>query len=156
MEHGSSGGRAPADDWPERACEFSGSETGTTAATSIGSNGAGAERSCRPRRSTSHQLLDEKLFDTVDTVGADFRDAGGRGRVRIRKAAAGSARRRGRWWFPAISITPKQALLYVPQTLPDPRSPAFTAAAARGNRRDADAQPRAAPSFCSPAISRCA
>ncbi len=50
----------------------------------------------------------------------------------------------------------KQALLYVPQILPDPRSPAFTAAAARGDYRDSDTAAAAGPSCCSPAISRCA
>ena len=50
----------------------------------------------------------------------------------------------------------KQALLYVPQHLPDPRSPAFTKAAAERSDPIAEAQPRAARSCCSPAISRCA
>ncbi|PYT16704.1 MAG: helicase, partial [Acidobacteria bacterium] len=75
-------------------------------------------------------ILDGMLFDRVDTVvltSATLAVAGGfeftKQRLGLRNARA------------LIVSSPfdyaKQALLYVPQNLPDPRSPAFTAAAAR-------------------------
>ena len=50
----------------------------------------------------------------------------------------------------------KQALLYVPQHLPEPRNPAFTKMAARGSGHRFWSTAAAAPSCCSPATSRCA
>jgi ATP-dependent DNA helicase DinG len=74
-------------------------------------------------------LLDEKLFDVVDTVvltSATLAVAGGfeftKERLGLRQART--------LIVPSHFDYAKQALLYVPRTLPDPRSPAFTAAAA--------------------------
>jgi ATP-dependent DNA helicase DinG len=76
------------------------------------------------------QMLDERLFDVVDTViltSATLAVAGGfefaQQRLGLRSART--------LVVPSHFDYRKQALLYVPQDLPDPRSPAFTAAAAR-------------------------
>ena len=66
-------------------------------------------------------------MDTVVLTSATLAVAGGFDYV---AEAPGPASTRARWSCPAISITSKQALLYVPQHLPDPRSPAFTKLAA--------------------------
>jgi ATP-dependent DNA helicase DinG len=75
-------------------------------------------------------LLDEKLFDAVDTAvltSATLAVAGGfeftKERLGLRQART--------LLVPSHFDYARQALLYVPQTLPDPRSPAFTSAAAR-------------------------
>jgi ATP-dependent DNA helicase DinG len=75
------------------------------------------------------QLLDERLFDKLDTVvltSATLAVGGGfefvESRLGIRTARS--------LVVPSHFDYPKQALFYVPQNLPDPRSPAFTAAAA--------------------------
>jgi ATP-dependent DNA helicase DinG len=75
-------------------------------------------------------LLDEKLFDAVDTViltSATLAVAGGfdftKQRLGLRTART--------LIVPSHFDYPEQALFYVPQSLPDPRSPAFTSAAAR-------------------------
>lgn len=74
-------------------------------------------------------LLDEKLFDAIDTVvltSATLAVAGGfeftKQRLGLRNART--------LLVPSHFDYSKQVLFYVPQTLPDPRSPAFTAAAA--------------------------
>ena len=74
-------------------------------------------------------LLDERLFDRVDTViltSATLAVAGGfdytQQRLGLRAARTEIV--------PSPFQYRKQTLLYVPQQLPDPRSPAFTAAAA--------------------------
>jgi len=76
------------------------------------------------------QLLDERLFDRVDTavltsatlaVAGDFDYA-------LRRLGLRAARTE---LVPSHFDHKKQALLYVPQNLPDPRSPAFGAAAAK-------------------------
>jgi ATP-dependent DNA helicase DinG len=74
-------------------------------------------------------LLDQRLFDKVDTViltSATLAVAGGfdytQQRLGLRSARAEIV--------PSHFDHQKQALLYVPQQLPDPRSPAFTRAAA--------------------------
>jgi ATP-dependent DNA helicase DinG len=75
-------------------------------------------------------MLDQKLFDKIDTViltSATLAVAGGfdftKQRLGLRNART--------LIVPSHFDYAKQALLYVPQTLPDPRSPAFTAAASR-------------------------
>ena len=127
---------------------------GATRATSSGWSGAAAACSCRPRRSTFRSLLAERLFDAVDTVvltSATLAVAGGfefaQQRLGLRIAR--------RWWSPSHFDYQKQALLYVPQHLPEPRNPAFTEAAARRDHRDCSNTAAAGRSCCSPAISRC-
>lgn len=75
------------------------------------------------------QILDERLFDSVDTVvltsatlavSGDFEYT--KGRLGLRSART--------LVVPSHFDYSNQALLYVPQSLPDPRSPAFTSAAA--------------------------
>ena len=75
-------------------------------------------------------LLDEKLFDAIDTavltsatlaVGGEFEFA----KQRLGLRGARTLVVEGGFDYP------RQALLYVPQSMPDPRSPAFTGAAAR-------------------------
>jgi ATP-dependent DNA helicase DinG len=75
------------------------------------------------------QLLDEKMFERVDSViltSATLAVAGGFGfvkeRLGLRNARASVV--------PSHFNYAKQALFYVPQDLPDPRNAAFTAAAA--------------------------
>jgi ATP-dependent DNA helicase DinG len=76
------------------------------------------------------RLLSERLFDTVDTViltSATLAVAGGFDYVEKRLGIRGAR---------TLVLTggfdySKQALLYVPKEMPDPRSPAFTAAAAQ-------------------------
>ena len=75
------------------------------------------------------QLLDERLFDRVDTAvltSATLAVAGSF-EYTLRRLGLRSARTE---LVPSHFDHEKQALLYVPQNLPDPRSPAFTAAAA--------------------------
>jgi ATP-dependent DNA helicase DinG len=76
------------------------------------------------------QLLDKRLFDAVDTVvltSATLAVAGGfeytQQRLGLRQART--------LIVPSHFDYAKQALFYVPQALPDPRSPAFVQAAAR-------------------------
>jgi ATP-dependent DNA helicase DinG len=75
-------------------------------------------------------LLDEKLFDAIDTVvltSATLAVAGDFDFTKIRLGL-----RNARTLVVASHFDyPNQALFYVPQNLPDPRNPAFTAAAAR-------------------------
>ncbi len=75
------------------------------------------------------QLLDEKLFDRIDSVvltSATLAVSGGfhfvKERLGLRNARAAVV--------PSHFDYSKQALFYVPQNLPDPRNAAFTAAAA--------------------------
>jgi ATP-dependent DNA helicase DinG len=75
-------------------------------------------------------LLDGKLFDVVDSIvltSATLAVAGGfeftKERLGLRNART--------LVVPSHFDYSEQALLYVPQSLPDPRSPAFTSAAAR-------------------------
>jgi ATP-dependent DNA helicase DinG len=74
--------------------------------------------------------LDEKLFDVVDTVILTSATLAVAGEFDFTKQRLGLR-------SPRTLVVPShfdyatQALLYVPQTLPDPRSPAFTAAAAQ-------------------------
>jgi ATP-dependent DNA helicase DinG len=75
-------------------------------------------------------LLDQKLFDAVDTViltSATLAVAGGfdftKERLGLRHART--------LLVPSHFDYARQALFYVPQSMPDPRSPAFTAAAAQ-------------------------
>jgi ATP-dependent DNA helicase DinG len=74
-------------------------------------------------------ILEEKLFDELDTViltsatlavGGSFDFSGKRLGIRSARSLV----------VPSHFDYPRQALLYVPQEMPDPRSPAFTAAAA--------------------------
>jgi len=75
------------------------------------------------------QLLEERLFDRVDTAvltSATLAVAGSF-EYALRRLGLRAARTE---LVPSHFDHRKQALLYVPQNLPDPRSPAFTAAAA--------------------------
>jgi ATP-dependent DNA helicase DinG len=76
------------------------------------------------------QTLDDKLFDAIDAViltSATLAVAGGfdflKDRLGLRNART--------LIVPSHFDYQEQALLYVPQSLPDPRSPAFVSAAAR-------------------------
>ena len=76
------------------------------------------------------QILDEKLFDAIDTViltSATLAVAGGFEFAKVRLGL----RNARTLLVPSHFDYPQQALLYVPQSLPDPRSPAFASAAAR-------------------------
>jgi len=76
------------------------------------------------------QLLDERLFDHVDTAiltSATLAVAGSFDYT-LRRLGLRAARTE---LVPSHFDHKKQALLYVPQALPDPRSPAFAAAAAQ-------------------------
>jgi ATP-dependent DNA helicase DinG len=75
-------------------------------------------------------LLDEKLFDTVDSVvltSATLAVSGGFDFTKVRLGL----RNARTLVVPSHFDYAEQALLYVPQSLPDPRSPAFTSSAAR-------------------------
>jgi ATP-dependent DNA helicase DinG len=74
-------------------------------------------------------LLDENLFDIVDTVVLTSATLAVSGEFEYTKQRLGLRNARS-LVVPSHFDYGRQALLYVPQTLPDPRSPAFTAAAA--------------------------
>jgi len=76
------------------------------------------------------QLLDEKLFDAIDTAILTSATLAVAGEFEFTKQRLGL--RNARTLVVESHFDYKQqALLYVPQELPDPRSPAFTSAAAR-------------------------
>ena len=75
------------------------------------------------------QVLDQKLFDVVDSVVLTSATLAVAGEFEYTKERLGLRSART-LIVPSHFDYPHQALLYVPQTLPDPRSPAFTAAAA--------------------------
>ena len=114
-----------------------------------------AAASSRPRPSTCPACWPSACSSKVDTVvltSATLAVAGG---FDYLAEAAGPAQSRARWWCPGHFDYQKQALLYVPQHLPEPRSPAFTAGGRRGSGRASSNTAAAAPSCCSPATSRC-
>lgn len=76
------------------------------------------------------QILDEKLFDAVDTVILTSATLAVAGEFDFLKDRLGLRTART-LVVPSHFDYASQALLYVPQNLPDPRSPAFTQAAAR-------------------------
>ncbi len=75
-------------------------------------------------------LLDEKLFDAVDSVILTSATLAVAGEFEFTKVRLGLRTARTLVVSSHFDYA-DQALLYVPQNLPDPRSPAFTAAAAR-------------------------
>jgi ATP-dependent DNA helicase DinG len=75
-------------------------------------------------------LLDEKLFDRVDTVVLTSATLAVAGEFEFTKQRLGLRSART-LVVPSHFDYGRQALMYVPQTLPDPRSPAFPAAAAQ-------------------------
>jgi len=75
-------------------------------------------------------LLDEKLFDAVDSVVLTSATLAVSGAFEFTKERLGLRSART-LVVPSHFDYNEQALLYVPQSLPDPRSPAFTSAAAR-------------------------
>jgi ATP-dependent DNA helicase DinG len=75
-------------------------------------------------------VLDEKLFDAVDTVVLTSATLAVAGEFEFTKQRLGLRAARS-LVVPSHFDYATQALFYVPQNLPDPRSPAFTAAAAR-------------------------
>jgi ATP-dependent DNA helicase DinG len=75
------------------------------------------------------QLLDEKLFDAIDSAVLTSATLAVAGEFEFTKQRLGLRNART-LVVPSHFDYEKQALLYVPQTLPDPRSPAFAAAAA--------------------------
>jgi ATP-dependent DNA helicase DinG len=76
------------------------------------------------------QLLDEKLFDVIDTAVLTSATLAVAGEFEFTKQRLGLRSSRT-LVVPSHFDYATQALLYVPQALPDPRSPAFVAAAAR-------------------------
>ncbi|MBZ5605657.1 MAG: ATP-dependent DNA helicase, partial [Acidobacteriia bacterium] len=75
-------------------------------------------------------ILDEKLFDRIDSVVLTSATLAVAGEFEFTKVRLGLRAART-LVVPSHFNYAEQALLYVPQSLPDPRSPAFTAAAAR-------------------------
>ena len=76
------------------------------------------------------QILDEKLFDRIDSVVLTSATLAVSGEFEFTKARLGLRSARA-LLVPSHFDYAEQALLYVPQNLPDPRNPAFPAAAAR-------------------------
>jgi len=76
------------------------------------------------------QLLDEKLFDAIDTAILTSATLAVAGEFEFTKQRLGLRQARTLVVESHFDYS-QQALLYVPQELPDPRSPAFTSAAAR-------------------------
>ncbi|MBV9398704.1 MAG: ATP-dependent DNA helicase [Bryobacterales bacterium] len=74
-------------------------------------------------------LLDENLFDAIDSVVLTSATLAVSGEFEYTKQRLG-VRNARTLVVPSHFDYGRQALLYVPQTLPDPRSPAFVAAAA--------------------------
>ena len=87
-------------------------------------------------------ILAEKLFEPGGYRRPDLRHAGGVGRLRIRRRAAGARRRAQRWWCPATSITRSRRCSTCRSTCPTRAIPAFTKAAAEEIARILRAQPR--------------
>ena len=75
-------------------------------------------------------LLDEKLFDVIDTAVLTSATLAVAGEFEFTQQRLGLRSARTLVVESHFDYQ-KQALLYVPQTLPDPRSPAFSSAAAR-------------------------
>ncbi len=75
-------------------------------------------------------LLDEKLFDSIDTAVLTSATLAVAGEFEFVKQRLGLRNARTLVVQSDFDYS-RQALLYVPQTMPDPRSPAFTSAAAR-------------------------
>ena len=75
------------------------------------------------------QILDERLFDSVDTVVLTSATLAVAGAFDYTKERLGLRNART-LVVPSHFDYGRQALLYVPQSLPDPRSPAFAASAA--------------------------
>jgi ATP-dependent DNA helicase DinG len=75
-------------------------------------------------------LLDEKLFDAIDTAVLTSATLAVAGEFEFTRQRLGLRSARTQV-VPSHFDYASQALLYVPQELPDPRSPAFTAGAAR-------------------------
>jgi ATP-dependent DNA helicase DinG len=76
------------------------------------------------------QLLDEKLFDAIDTAILTSATLAVAGEFEFTKQRLGLRSARTLVVESHFDYS-QQALLYVPQELPEPRSPAFTSAAAR-------------------------
>jgi len=76
------------------------------------------------------RMLDERLFDAVDTVVLTSATLAVSGGFEYTKERLGLRNART-LVVPSHFDYGRQALLYVPQTLPDPRNPAFPAAAAQ-------------------------
>ncbi len=76
------------------------------------------------------QLLDERLFDAIDTAILTSATLAVAGEFEFTKQRLGLRNARTLVVESHFDYR-QQALLYVPQELPDPRSPAFTSAAAR-------------------------
>ena len=76
------------------------------------------------------QILDDKLFDRIDSVVMTSATLAVAGEFEFTKARLGLRSART-LVVPSHFDYAEQALLYVPQNLPDPRNQAFTAAAAR-------------------------
>ena len=76
------------------------------------------------------QVLDERLFDRVDSVILTSATLAVAGDFEFAKARLGLRSARS-LVVPSHFDYEKQALLYIPQDLPDPRNPAFGSAAAR-------------------------
>jgi ATP-dependent DNA helicase DinG len=75
-------------------------------------------------------LLDEKLFDVIDTAVLTSATLAVAGEFEFTQQRLGLRNARTQV-VPSHFDYASQALLYVPREMPDPRSPAFTAAAAR-------------------------
>ena len=87
------------------------------------------------------QLLDERLFDSVDYVVLTSATLAVAGEFDYTKERLGLRNART-LIVPSHFDYPKQALLYVPQSLPDPRSSRIYRRGRRRDHRTADAQPR--------------
>ncbi len=101
------------------------------------------------------KLLDERLFDGIDTVILTSATLAVAGDFEFAKTRLGLRNART-LVVPSHFDYSKQALLYVPQTLPDPQKRRLHRRRRARNYRDPDASAAAARSSCSPAISRCA
>ena len=126
----------------------------TTRISSTGWRSAAAAASCRPRPSTCPSIVAERLFEQVDTVvltSATLAVAGGFDFTEKRLGLENART----LVVPGHFDYQKQALLYVPQHLPEPQNPAFTKWPPRKWSRFWSTA-AGAPSCCSPAISRCA
>ena len=87
-------------------------------------------------------ILEEKLFDALDTVILTSATLAVGGTFEFTEKRLGIRRARP-LVVPSHFDYQKQALLYVPQHMPDPRTPAFARAAAEEITRILQPQPRA-------------
>ena len=103
----------------------------TTRATSTSSTSADAACSCARRRSTSRTIIRELLLDRMTATVLTSATLTRRRPLRLRPRAASAIREAHEARLASEFDYTRQAILYLPKNMPDPRSPQFAARPAR-------------------------